>query len=144
MSKNKRRVVNFIEEGKLGGPQTRIVRVAASISSEVETIVVMPSENSEDFQKLCANSNISYQTIKISRITKELSILRGNPLCIEKIIITPGIRPANSTVDDQKRVATPNDAFKMGASYLVIGRPIYQAKDPLSAYEAIKAQILNN
>ena len=75
---------------------------------------------------------------------KELSIIRGNPLCIKKIIVTPGIRPANSAVDDQKRVATPNDAFKMGASYLVIGRPIYQAKDPLSAYEAIKTQILNN
>ena len=75
---------------------------------------------------------------------KELSIIRGNPFCIKKIIVTPGIRPANSAVDDQKRVATPNDAFKMGASYLVIGRPIYQAKDPLSAYEAIKTQILNN
>ena len=73
--------MNFIEEGKLGGPQTRIVRVAASISSEVETIVVMPSENSEDFQKLCANSNISYQTIKISRITKELSILMRYIFC---------------------------------------------------------------
>ena len=75
---------------------------------------------------------------------KELSIIRGNPLCIKKIIVTPGIRPANSAVDDQKRVATPNDAFKMGASYLVIGRPIYQAKDPLAAYEAIKSQIFNN
>ena len=75
---------------------------------------------------------------------KELSIIRGNPFCIKKIIVTPGIRPANSAVNDQKRVATPNDAFKMGASYLVIGRPIYEAKDPLSAYKAIKTQISNN
>jgi orotidine-5'-phosphate decarboxylase len=75
---------------------------------------------------------------------KELSIIRDNPLCMKKIIVTPGVRPANSAVDDQKRVATPYDAFKMGASYLVIGRPIYQAKDPLAAYEEIKTQILNN
>ena len=74
----------------------------------------------------------------------ELSIIRGNPLCIKKIIVTPGIRPTNSAVNDQKRVATPHDALKMGASHLVIGRPIYQAKDPVAAYEEIKIQILNN
>ena len=75
---------------------------------------------------------------------QELSIIRENPLCMQKIIVTPGIRPANSVVDDQKRVATPYDALNMGASHLVIGRPIYQAKDPVAAYEEIKIQILNN
>ena len=63
---------------------------------------------------------------------------------MKKIIVTPGIRTTNSSVDDQKRVATPYDALKMGASHLVIGRPIYQAKDPVAAYEEIKIQILNN
>ena len=75
---------------------------------------------------------------------QELSIIRENPLCMKKIIVTPGIRPTNSAVDDQKRVATPYDALKMGASHLVIGRPICQAKDPVAAYEEIKIQILNN
>ena len=75
---------------------------------------------------------------------QELSIIRENPLCMKKIIVTPGIRPTNSAVDDQKRVATPYDALKMGASHLVIGRPIYQAQNPLAAYEEIKTQILNN
>ena len=75
---------------------------------------------------------------------QELSIIRENPLCMKKIIVTPGIRPTNSAVNDQKRVATPYEALKMGASHLVIGRPIYQAKDPVAAYEEIKIQILNN
>ena len=51
---------------------------------------------------------------------QELSIIRENPLCMKKIIVTPGIRPTNSAVDDQKRVATPYEALNMGASYLVI------------------------
>ena len=68
---------------------------------------------------------------------QELSIIRRNPLCMKKIIVTPGIRPTNSAVDDQKRIATPYDALKMGASHLVIGRPVYQAKDPVAAYEPV-------
>ena len=75
---------------------------------------------------------------------KELSIIRENPLCMKKIIVTPGIRPTNSTIDDQKRVATPYEALKMGASYLVIGRPICRADDPLAAYVEIKKTILNS
>ena len=75
---------------------------------------------------------------------KELPTIRENPFCMTKIIVTPGIRPTNSAIDDQKRVATPYEALKMGASYLVIGRPICQANDPLAAYEEIKTQISNN
>ena len=61
--------------------------------------------------------------------------------CVTKIIVTPGIRLANSTVNDQKRVATPFEALKMGASYIVVGRPICQANDPLSVYKEIKKEI---
>ncbi len=49
------------------------------------------------------------------------------------IIITPGIRPKSGTQDDQKRVATGQDALKAGSSFLVIGRPILEAADPLMA-----------
>jgi len=71
---------------------------------------------------------------------KELTLLRKNPHCMQKIIVTPGIRQTKSATNDQKRVASPNEALKNGASYLVIGRPICQAKDPLSAYEEIKIE----
>ena len=72
---------------------------------------------------------------------EELKLIRKNPICAKKIIVTPGIRPKNSAVNDQKRVATPNEALRNGASYLVIGRPICQAKDALAAYEEIKTEV---
>ena len=72
---------------------------------------------------------------------KELTLLRKNPHCRQKIIVTPGIRPTKSAPDDQKRVATPQEALRNGASYLVVGRPICQAKDPLAAYEDIKTEV---
>ena len=54
-------------------------------------------------------------------------------------IITPGIRPTGSAAGDQKRAMTPAEALKAGADYLVIGRPITAAPDPLAALEQIVA-----
>ena len=54
------------------------------------------------------------------------------------ICLTPGIRPAGVAVGDQKRVMTPADAYQIGSDYIVVGRPIIQAEDPVAAYHAIK------
>ena len=72
---------------------------------------------------------------------KELTLLRKNLHCMKKIIVTPGIRPKKSVTNDQKRVGSPNEALKNGASYLVIGRPICQAEDALAAYKEIKTEV---
>lgn len=56
-------------------------------------------------------------------------------------LITPGIRPATASLDDQSRVMTPSAALAAGASYLVIGRPITQAADPLQALININLEI---
>jgi orotidine-5'-phosphate decarboxylase len=53
------------------------------------------------------------------------------------VLVIPGIRPAGAATGDQKRVATPAEALRQGASYLVVGRPITQAADPAEAAEAI-------
>jgi len=53
------------------------------------------------------------------------------------VLVTPGIRPAGASIGDQKRIATPAEALRQGASYLVVGRPIAQAPDPAEAAEAI-------
>ena len=55
----------------------------------------------------------------------------------EFLLVTPGVRPAGSDVADQRRVMTPQDAMQAGSSYLVIGRPITAAKDPLQALQQI-------
>ncbi|VNR07175.1 orotidine-5-phosphate decarboxylase [Streptococcus pneumoniae] len=54
------------------------------------------------------------------------------------ICLTPGIRPASVAVGDQKRVMTPADAYQIGSDYIVVGRPITQAEEPVAAYHAIK------
>jgi orotidine-5'-phosphate decarboxylase len=56
-------------------------------------------------------------------------------------IVTPGIRPAGSAADDQKRFATPREAIDSGADYLVIGRPITAAADPTAATRSIEDEL---
>ncbi|MBD3179329.1 MAG: orotidine-5'-phosphate decarboxylase [Candidatus Latescibacteria bacterium] len=57
------------------------------------------------------------------------------------VIVTPGIRPAGTGMDDQKRVATPARAAEAGSDYLVIGRPIYQAPRPAEAAAGILEEL---
>jgi len=57
------------------------------------------------------------------------------------VLVTPGIRPAGADKGDQQRIATPAQALRQGASYLVVGRPITQAVDPARAAEAILREI---
>ena len=57
------------------------------------------------------------------------------------LLVTPGIRPLGDDAGDQKRVATPRDAIAAGADYLVVGRPVTQARDPRAAADAVVAEI---
>ena len=55
--------------------------------------------------------------------------------------MTPGIRPAGSAQDDQRRILTPRQALEAGSDYLVIGRPIGQAADPAKALADVVAEL---
>lgn len=59
------------------------------------------------------------------------------------LTITPGVRFADSASDDQSRIATPEKARELGSDYIVVGRPITQAQDPVAAYEKCLKAFLN-
>ena len=75
--------------------------------------------------------------LEVGMIKKEL----GHEL----IAVTPGIRPAWSIVnqDDQERIVTPADAINNGADYVVVGRPIRDAKDPADAAKRVAEEIVS-
>jgi orotidine-5'-phosphate decarboxylase len=70
---------------------------------------------------------------------EEAATLR--PLARGLALVTPGIRPAGAAAGDQKRIMTPARAIAAGADYLVVGRPVLEAKEPKVAAEAIVAEI---
>ncbi|SFO18551.1 orotidine-5'-phosphate decarboxylase [Nitrosospira briensis] len=71
------------------------------------------------------------------REAAELREMMGPGFCL----VTPGVRPADASLDDQKRVSTPRQAIQNGADYLVIGRPITQASDPVSMLRRLNDEI---
>ncbi len=70
---------------------------------------------------------------------REAKAIRG--ISEKLLVVTPGIRPDGAREDDQKRRTTPRDAILAGADYLVIGRPITEAADPVEATEKILAEM---
>ncbi len=71
---------------------------------------------------------------------REIEALRAQCGADFKLVV-PGIRPAWASADDQKRIVTPADAVGLGADYLVIGRPITRADDPVAATRRIAAEM---
>jgi orotidine-5'-phosphate decarboxylase len=72
--------------------------------------------------------------------SRETAVLRER-IGPDFTLVTPGIRPAGSQQDDQRRVMTPQQAISSGASYLVIGRPVTQADDPVSVLRTVNSEL---
>lgn len=111
-------------------------------------VTVLTSMDAEDINEVGTNGEVAPQVERLAKLAAT-SGLRGlvcSPLEIEMLravlppevkLVTPGIRPATSDTQDQKRVMTPAQAMTAGADWLVIGRPITQADDPAAAAQAI-------
>ena len=111
-------------------------------------ITVLTSINQEDWAGVGQTLPIKDAVVRLAKLAKsagldgvvaspqEATLIRE--ACGEDfLIVTPGVRPAGSAINDQSRIATPAAALKSGASHLVIGRPIRAAEDPKAAAEAI-------
>ena len=117
-------------------------------------VTVLTSMNQLSLNQIGIQTDLATHVLNLATLTQqagldgvvcsalEASMLRAQ-LGPEFCLVTPGIRPANASQDDQSRVVTPADALKNGVSYLVIGRPITQAMNPLKALEAIHAQCVD-
>lgn len=92
------------------------------------------------------------QVVRLAKLAKECGLhgVIASPLEIAPIkracgdrflIVTPGVRPIGAAAEDQKRIASPIMAIAAGADYLVIGRPVVQAKDPLAVVKRILKEI---
>lgn len=71
----------------------------------------------------------------------EAALIRALPEAKDRLIVTPGVRPAGADLGDQKRVATPANAVKNGVDHIVVGRPVWKAADPRAAAKAIVAEM---
>ncbi|HGG06327.1 MAG TPA: orotidine-5'-phosphate decarboxylase [Aliiroseovarius sp.] len=72
---------------------------------------------------------------------REAAVIRALPQATGKLIVTPGVRPAGADKGDQKRIMTPGQAIKAGADHIVVGRPVTQAEDPVSAARDISRDL---
>jgi len=72
---------------------------------------------------------------------QEAKAIRALPQSADRLIVTPGVRPAGAEAGDQKRIATPAQAIANGADHIVVGRPIVKAASPNDAAKAILAKL---
>ena len=72
---------------------------------------------------------------------QEAALIRALPEAAGKLIVTPGVRPAGAALGDQKRVMTPAQAIANGADHVVVGRPIWQARNPRQSALDIQAEL---
>jgi len=115
-------------------------------------VTVLTSMGQEDLAEIGVKFDPAEQVERLARLAKaagldgvvcsprEASQLRAS-LGDDFVLVTPGVRPVDAAMDDQTRVMTPADAIRDGSGYLVVGRPITQAKDPVAALEAINMEI---
>ena len=115
-------------------------------------VTVLTSQGPEDLKRLGINMEMEEMVVNLASLAKEAGVdgVVASPKEIQAIrkacgndfvIVTPGIRPASSSKDDQKRIMTPLEAVNAGVDYIVVGRPITQAEDPLSAAQSINIEL---
>lgn len=131
------------EEAKKSGKEIILIAVTQLTSTSEETMnndllidrplketVIHYAENA----KKAGLSGVVCSALEVPGIKEKL----GD----EFITVTPGIRPKSSDAGDQKRIVTPEEARKLGSDFIVVGRPITSAEDPVKTYREIRKEFL--
>lgn len=142
----------------LGG--TEMIRAAregvdrADLGTKIVAISVLTSMDEKNLESIGITRNVKDEVSALAHLSiqagadgmvcspQEVAVLRKQ-IGTQPWLVTPGVRPKTNELADQKRVATPKEAYDLGASHLVIGRPITQAHNRLQAFEAIVQELEN-
>ena len=115
---------------------------------KVLAVTVLTSLSKEDLKRTGVVTGVENQVARLARLAKEAGMdgVVASPLEVARIrrecgknflLVVPGVRSLGESWDDQKRVLTPEEAMRAGADYLVVGKPIRDAKDPRDAARQI-------
>ena len=121
-------------------------------STKLIAVTLLTSMDQNDIADIGLQGKPDQIVLRLAKLTKDCGLDGVVCSALEAVnlrqqfgddfyLVTPGIRPAVSQANDQKRITTPEQAIRNGANYLVIGRPITQASDPLLALQEIKDEI---
>ena len=130
----------------------RVCRAERLRKPWIVAVTVLTSLADEDLARIGVPGSAAAQVARLARLAKRAGLdgVVASPREIGAIrracgpdflIVTPGVRPAGASTDDQKRVATPDAAIAAGADYLVVSRPVLAAPDPVAAVDAIVADM---
>ncbi len=135
-------VVAAAKEGA-AGKDLKILAVTVLTSldrTDLDASMIRPGDLSEIVAERAARALDAGADGVISS-AQEAAAIRALPEAKGKLIVTPGIRPAGSAADDQKRIVTPAQAIADGADHVVVGRPIWMAPDPAAAAAAVLSEL---
>jgi orotidine-5'-phosphate decarboxylase len=130
----------------------RVCRREGLRRPKILAVTVLTSLRKLDLRRVGIADEVENQVVRLARLARRAGMdgVVASPLEIATIrracgrgflIVTPGVRPATTDLDDQKRTMTPEEAMQAGADYLVIGRPVRDARDPRAAARAIVAEM---
>ena len=119
---------------------------------KILAVTVLTSLSKEDLKRTGVITGVENQVVRLAKLAKEAGMdgVVASPLEISRIrrecgrnflLVVPGVRARGESWDDQKRVLTPEEAMHTGADYLVVGKPIRDAKDPREAVRQIVAEM---
>lgn len=119
---------------------------------KILAVTVLTSLSKEDLKRMGVITGVENQVVRLAKLAKEAGMdgVVASPLEISRIrrecgrnflLVVPGVRSRGASWDDQKRVLTPEEAMRAGADYLVVGKPVRDAKDPREAARQIVAEM---